>query len=470
MLKYIVLRGVVNLAVWLTNNWLRTIGAILTVGSIVILSIFLLLYFLSSKSINPYFGAIGFLVLPFGVIVGLGLIAVSHFLYKDKEAKDSIILDEPSDIVEYKTVSILIAGTLIFVAVAFIGGIEAMNFADSTKFCGETCHSVMEPQAVAHNLGPHSTVPCVDCHVGEGVAGMVEAKSRGMLQVVSILFKHYDRPILTSTTDIPSTSETCLNCHKLEKDMYKKMNVYTSFGNDKESSKKISAVLLDIGGSSDQGPHFHVADNLEIRYYADDKSGNKISWVEARVDGNLKRWELEGSNGSSDNKGSIRSFNCIDCHNRTGHPFKKSGSLADKFLVEGLFSEELPYAKPKLVSIIENAAIIDRDDRESYISNKLQVEWPTANIDLEESSKLIEQEVSANYYKDMNITWSTYKDNLGHDAQGEGCYRCHNQRMKDKDGNNITQSCDSCHAMIADNIPAKKWNKILESNLNTTYK
>ena len=57
----------------------------------------------------------------------------------------------------------------------------------------------------------------------------------------------------------------------------------------------------------------------------------------------------------------------------------------------------------------------------------------------------------------MNIKWNSYPNNLGHPGHYEGCFRCHNQRMKDKESRNLTQDCDSCHKMVVDEQTEDEW-------------
>jgi hypothetical protein len=46
----------------------------------------------------------------------------------------------------------------------------------------------------------------------------------------------------------------------------------------------------------------------------------------------------------------------------------------------------------------------------------------------------------------MNVTWGTYPNNIGHNFF-PGCFRCHDENHKTKDGSVIKQDCESCHAM-----------------------
>jgi hypothetical protein len=52
-------------------------------------------------------------------------------------------------------------------ALAAYRGVEYM---ESTQFCGQVCHTVMEPEFAAYREGPHSRVARVECHVGSGAA------------------------------------------------------------------------------------------------------------------------------------------------------------------------------------------------------------------------------------------------------------------------------------------------------------
>jgi hypothetical protein len=51
-----------------------------------------------------------------------------------------------------------------------------------------------------------------------------------------------------------------------------------------------------------------------------------------------------------------------------------------------------------------------------------------------------------NVFPSMKIGWGTYPDNQGH-MEFQGCFRCHDDAHKTKDGRAISQSCDLCHEM-----------------------
>jgi cytochrome c2 len=53
-----------------------------------------------------------------------------------------------------------------------------------------------------------------------------------------------------------------------------------------------------------------------------------------------------------------------------------------------------------------------------------------------------------NVFPEMKIQWGTYPNNIGHE-DFLGCFRCHDGEHKASDGRVITQDCDACHSILA---------------------
>ena len=53
-----------------------------------------------------------------------------------------------------------------------------------------------------------------------------------------------------------------------------------------------------------------------------------------------------------------------------------------------------------------------------------------------------------NVFPNMKVGWGTYPNNIGHD-DFTGCFRCHDDTHKDAAGATITQDCEACHAVLA---------------------
>jgi hypothetical protein len=71
---------------------------------------------------------------------------------------------------------------------------------------------------------------------------------------------------------------------------------------------------------------------------------------------------------------------------------------------------------------------------------------------------------SANVYPSLKLEWNTYKSHLGHQG-GAGCFRCHDEEHKTKDGAAVSQDCDNCHNIMADKVRRSQMDERLRSYL-----
>ena len=53
-----------------------------------------------------------------------------------------------------------------------------------------------------------------------------------------------------------------------------------------------------------------------------------------------------------------------------------------------------------------------------------------------------------NVFPEMRVAWGTYPNNIGHD-DSLGCFRCHDDKHKAADGRTLTQDCEACHVLLA---------------------
>jgi hypothetical protein len=51
-----------------------------------------------------------------------------------------------------------------------------------------------------------------------------------------------------------------------------------------------------------------------------------------------------------------------------------------------------------------------------------------------------------NVFPGMEVGWGTYADQLGH-TTSTGCFRCHDESHKTKEGLAIRQECELCHTI-----------------------
>ena len=68
----------------------------------------------------------------------------------------------------------------------------------------------------------------------------------------------------------------------------------------------------------------------------------------------------------------------------------------------------------------------------------------TRRQDVEKAVAGAQQLYWRNVFPEMNVQFGTYPNNVGH-IDFPGCFRCHDDSHKAKDGKKISQDCDTCH-------------------------
>ena len=74
--------------------------------------------------------------------------------------------------------------------------------------------------------------------------------------------------------------------------------------------------------------------------------------------------------------------------------------------------------------------------------------FPQRSGDIQQAAQALLAIYNRNVFPDLNITWGTYPNNLGH-TEFPGCFRCHDGSHSTADGQTITQDCNSCHEPLA---------------------
>jgi hypothetical protein len=64
------------------------------------------------------------------------------------------------------------------------------------------------------------------------------------------------------------------------------------------------------------------------------------------------------------------------------------------------------------------------------------------------AAEVLGQIYAWNVWPSMNITWGTYASLRGHD-DAPGCFRCHDEEHRTAEGVTISQDCDLCHSVLA---------------------
>ena len=182
-------------------------GAGLTTISAV-LFIFVFLMDMFGLHTNPYLGIVFFIFLPTFFVMGLLMIPAGIILERRRVAKGLAPHRLPHidlNIPRHRRVAIAVMSlTLVNVLIVSLAAFKGLEVMDSPEFCGQVCHTVMEPEFVAYKEGPHSRVKCVDCHIGPGASWFVKSKLDGTRQVIAVMRNSYSKPISTPVRRAPA--------------------------------------------------------------------------------------------------------------------------------------------------------------------------------------------------------------------------------------------------------------------------
>ena len=445
--------------VHLSNNWISLAGVVL-VTTATVFWLFLLPITLRGETENPYIGILAYLTIPAPFFLGLFMIPMGIWLKRRREGRTGI---RPIDTGGLRWSNPELRRLVYFVGITTVANIAiasqlsygAVNYMDSVTFCGQTCHTVMQPEYMAYQNSPHSRVECVKCHIGPGASWFVRSKLSGVGQVFAVLLNTYPRPIPTPVHNLRPARETCEGCHWPQKYGEDRLRVITKFAADETNTPSKTVLLMKIGGGNNGiGIHgTHLGPGVQIHYYSDESRQN-ISVVQYQTpDG--KSVEYAAPDAKPDRSAPPRLMDCMDCHNRPSHTYDLPEKAVDREMTAGLISPTLPFAKKKAVEILKTSYGSREDAARripaafaAYYQQAYPAVWSQRQADVKASGNQVLAIYDRNIFPAMNVTWGKYPNNIGHE-DFPGCWRCHDSSHTAKSGAAITQDCSACHNILA---------------------
>jgi hypothetical protein len=142
----------------------------------------------------------------------------------------------------------------------------------------------------------------------------------------------------------------------------------------------------------------------------------------------------------------------VDCHNRTGHPFANTPERAvDAALESGEMPTDLPFARRQSVAALKatyesKTAALDAIAAalRGFYRTEVSAAYMGRRQDVERVVNATQELYRRNIFPSMKVGFGTYANNIGH-MDFPGCFRCHDDNHKTKDGRVISQTCDLCH-------------------------
>jgi len=272
----------------LLKNWLSMTGVVIVIGGL--FSFFLLFVMdLLAETPNPYIGILTYFIAPSFLLLGMALTIIGALWERYKLGhtagkllpKMVVDLSRPRD---RKIMGVFLTCTVLFLLVSAMGSYHTYHFTESTTFCGEACHTVMEPEMVTYQHGSHARVSCTECHIGKGASYFVKSKLSGTYQLYAVTFNKYPRPVPTPIKNLRPAQDTCEQCHWPEKFVGDLDRTYNYFLGDEENTPYSLRMTMKVGGSDPtRGPvggiHWHMNVGNKVEYIATDPSRTSIPWV-----------------------------------------------------------------------------------------------------------------------------------------------------------------------------------------------
>jgi hypothetical protein len=447
------------------NNWLTLSGAVLTTASGISLVWFWFLELTSPRALNPYTGILLFAALPALFLLGLALMPLGLWLRRRRQRKAGDLpavypkLDFHAPALR-RLLLLLGLATGLNIAIIGTATFQGIDYMDSSRFCGLTCHTPMAPEYGAFLDSPHARVGCAKCHVGPGAKGFVRAKLAGVHQLLSVVRGNYSRPIPSPVASLRPARETCEECHWPQKFTGDMLVVRTRFAEDEANTATTSVLLMKVGGVSARGRegiHGRHLDTTErISYLHTDPGRMEIPKVSYRDDdGRTVDFLAEGTKPEALAAGRTRKMDCIDCHNRPTHAFELPGRALDRALSGGLISPTLPYVKKQALQILKRdypdqptaAREIPRLLADYYRSAHPAV-FAQKKALVDQAGEAVKAIYLRNVFPEMRLGWGEHPNLLGHE-DSPGCFRCHDGSHTAPGGRTITADCNACHVLLA---------------------
>jgi len=452
------------------NNPLTIAGIALTTISALLIVIFMLLE-LGGELESPYAGLFAYVVLPMLFLLGLVEIPIGMWRRRRRLLKDGATEAEISEYprLDFNNPKLRKFGTLVLLltvvnaVILGFSSIFAVEKMESVSFCGETCHTVMQPEFAAYQDSPHSRVACVECHIGPGASWFVKSKLDGLRQVWQTVAGSYHRPISTPLRTLRPARETCEQCHWPAKHHGDKLKIFARFSQDELNTPAYTVMLMKTGGGRlDLGTHggihwWHIESDNRIRYLSVEDGREEINWVElTTADGEIFTYTRDGEEEPPEEQRlTARTMDCVDCHNRPTHFFTPPAKAFDGVLSTHTQLRELPYVKREALKAIE-ADYASHPEGVAAVRTAVQEFYRSEHPDLAtQKAALVERAAEQaalvygrTFFPEMKTSWESHPNHIGHD-DFPGCWRCHDGEMATADGERmIPVDCENCHVVL----------------------
>ncbi len=448
----------------LMRNPISLAGVALAIVSFANILLFFMIDQIATRP-SPYIGILAYMIAPAFFTFGLLLMLAGVLIERRKKVPSTdfyprLDLNDPA---QRSAVISFVTFLVVFVTVSAAGSYKAYEYTDSVQFCGQLCHTVMNPEFTAYQLSPHARVACVDCHVGSGATWYVKSKLSGARQVYAATFNTFPRPIPTPVHNLRPAQDTCEQCHWPKKFYGGQLKVFTHYANDEKNTLRQVRMLIKTGGGdpatgAPEGIHWHMNIANKIEYVAADEQHQTIPYIHVEdQQGRVTEYYAKDSKLTKDqiSKAQRHHMDCVDCHNRPTHIYVPPDLSVDQSLLARRIDSSLPFIKQQAVTVL-TGTYATTDAALQAIATGIPDFYEKKYPDLAKSKQLeirnavteVQQIFKRTTFPEMKLNWQTHPDNLGH-FYYNGCFRCHDGQHVRADGRVVSRECNQCHTLMS---------------------
>jgi nitrate/TMAO reductase-like tetraheme cytochrome c subunit len=449
----------------LMRNPVSLAGVALAIVGAANIFLFVLIDLIAIKP-SPYIGILAYMVSPAFFSMGLLLMLAGVLIERRKKVEPTAFYPvvDLNDHAQRSAVISFVTFLVVFAVVSAGGSYKAYEYTDSVQFCGQLCHTVMNPEFTAYQLSPHARVACVDCHVGSGATWYVKSKLSGARQVYAATFNTFPRPIPTPVHNLRPAQDTCEQCHWPKKFYGGQLKVFTHFANDEKNTVRQIRMLIKTGGGdpttgAPEGIHWHMNIANRIDYVAADEKHQVIPYIHVEdQQGRVTEYFAKDSTLSKDQiaKAPRHRMDCVDCHNRPTHIYVPPDSAVDQSLLGHRLDASLPFIKQEAVTVLTgNYATTDEALKgiakglDDFYESKYPDVAKSKQLEIRHAVAEVQEIFQHTTFPEMKLNWQTHPNNLGH-YYFSGCFRCHDGQHVSADGRVISRDCNQCHSLISE--------------------
>jgi hypothetical protein len=186
----------------------------------------------------------------------------------------------------------------------------------------------------------------------------------------------------------------------------------------------------------------------KVEYIASDEHQQVIPWVRlTQANGEVTEYRTPEFKDDP-SKHTIRTMDCMVCHNRPAHHFRPPNDMVDLALASGAIDPSIAWIKSNVVASLV-APYSSQAEALEKIAGSLKSKYP-ANAKIDAAIKETQDIYQSSFFPEMKVDWRTHPNNIGH-KQWAGCFRCHDGNHKTADGARkiAASDCNSCHVILA---------------------